>query len=270
MTATTASRTTATRFHSRLSGILAAAAVLFVCVPLPSRSAPVLIDSLGLAACTATALALRLPPAIRTLLYIDAVYALSLAGGRLGWGTPATTTAVVVVPVLALKLADRAPSLRPTLPWLTRGRPTRGDLALMLAVVALSVLALTLWAALAKPKAPAYLENLHHGSKIVLVLGVLGFALVNPLWEEAFFRGVVLTELAQLWCAPSALGFQAVTFGLAHLNGFPSGAVGACLAGSWGLALGVIRLRTRGLLWPYIAHVCADTAIAVIAIAMLH
>ena len=35
------------------------------------------------------------------------------------------------------------------------------------------------------------------------------------------------------------------------------------------LALGVIRLRTRGILWPYLAHVCADTAIAVIAVAML-
>lgn len=270
MTATTATPTIPTRLHGRLSGVLAAAGVAFFVVPLPSRAAPVLIDGLGLAVCTAAALALRLPPAIRTLLYVDAVYLLSLVGTRLGWGSAAITTAIVLVPLLVLKLADRSPSLRPTLPWLTRGTLTRGSLALLLAIVLFSALALTLWAALAHPKAPAYLENLHHDPKVVLVLGILGFALVNPIWEEAFFRGVVLTELAELWNAPSALVFQAVAFGLAHVNGFPSGAVGACLAGTWGPALGVIRLRTRGILWPYLAHTCADATIAVIAVATLH
>jgi membrane protease YdiL (CAAX protease family) len=270
MTAAAITPATAIPRRVQLAGLLAAAGVLFFVVPLPAWSDPILIDCLGLAACTVAALVLRLPSAIRTLLYVNAVFAVSVVGGRLGWGSAVTTTLIVVIPVLALKAADHNSLLRPTLSWLTRGTLTRGSLVLLVAIVVLSALALILWAANTHPKAPSYLQGLQHDPKIVMVLGVLGFALVNPLWEETFFRGVVLTELKEPWGVLPALVFQAVTFGLAHVNGFPSGVAGAALAGGWGLALGVIRLQTRGILWSYLAHICADATIAFIAVAMLH
>jgi membrane protease YdiL (CAAX protease family) len=51
-------------------------------------------------------------------------------------------------------------------------------------------------------------------------------------------------------------------FGVGHLHGFPSGWIGVGLATIYGLMLGVVRLRTGGLLAAWIAHVAADFTIA--------
>ena len=50
-------------------------------------------------------------------------------------------------------------------------------------------------------------------------------------------------------------------FGLGHLNGYPPGWTGAVLSGVFGLALGVLRRYSGGLLAPVIAHVSADATI---------
>lgn len=61
-----------------------------------------------------------------------------------------------------------------------------------------------------------------------------------------------------------AVGCCAVVFGTAHYTGNPSGLLGMAMATTYGVALGVIRHRSGGLLMPWIAHLCADAVIAVV------
>ena len=93
--------------------------------------------------------------------------------------------------------------------------------------------------------------------------------MVNSIWEEALYRGVVLEELTATWGPTAAVVTQSIVFGAAHWAGFPSGWFGVCAATAWGLALGVIRLRSGGILIPYLVHVCVDAVIGVLALLLL-
>lgn len=97
----------------------------------------------------------------------------------------------------------------------------------------------------------------------VPIAGLL-FAAVNALTEEAVYRGLVQTTLATVVGPAAAVALQGVVFGLAHLHGFPSGVVGVGLATVYGVALGVIRWRSDGLLAPCLAHFIADLAVVVL------
>jgi hypothetical protein len=54
-----------------------------------------------------------------------------------------------------------------------------------------------------------------------------------------------------------------------HLHGFPRGWSGVALASVYGLMMGALRQRARGLLAPWVAHLFADLAIVVIRAAAL-
>ena len=62
---------------------------------------------------------------------------------------------------------------------------------------------------------------------------------------------------------------QALVFGAAHWAGFPSGWVGVLMAAAWGWALGVIRVRSGGMLLCYLVHVGANAVIGVLALVLL-
>lgn len=100
----------------------------------------------------------------------------------------------------------------------------------------------------------------------LLVIGGSLFALVNAALEEWVWRGLLQpalkAELGLIW----AIALQAASFGLAHAHGFPRGAVGVALAGSWAVVLGVLRHVAGGLLAPILAHIVADATIAGIVI----
>jgi membrane protease YdiL (CAAX protease family) len=57
----------------------------------------------------------------------------------------------------------------------------------------------TLWTLVVTPAAPPYLAQLQRLPVWLAILGVIGFALVNPIWEEAMLRGVVLQDLSEIW-----------------------------------------------------------------------
>lgn len=132
-----------------------------------------------------------------------------------------------------------------------------------------AAIALAAWALAVHPEPSAYLRSLQELPTWQALLGVGAFALVNPVWEEALFRGVLLSELATIWRPRVALVLQALLFGAAHWTGFPSGPTGTFMAASWGFILGIMRLRTGGIIIPYLVHVTANATIGALAITLL-
>ena len=104
-----------------------------------------------------------------------------------------------------------------------------------------------------------------------LVLLAVGFALFNAAMEEMIWRGVVFHALERtgLPTVPVVL-IQALSFGVAHLHGFPSGSVGILLASAYGAILGVLRSQTRGLLVPFVTHAATDFFIFEILVYLAH
>lgn len=251
------------------AGSIALATVL-VLVPVRGDAAigDVLV-LLCLAAGTAVAVRVRSAPAVRALGVLTAVLMVFAAGRVVDLPPAVTTVLVCAAPLVVLLGCGRAGWLRPARPWLRAGRVTVGMAAFGLLTVVLSGAALSLWAVLADPAAPAYLADLQERPVWVGIAGVIGFALVNPVWEELVFRGVLLHELGELAGVRAAVVAQALLFGAAHWAGFPSGLAGTVMAAGWGLALGVIRVRTRGLLLPYAVHACADATIGALALLVL-
>jgi membrane protease YdiL (CAAX protease family) len=74
--------------------------------------------------------------------------------------------------------------------------------------------------------------------------------------EEAVLRGALFTELRRTSGDTSALVGTTIVFGLIHLPLYGLGALPLDLAA--GLLLGALRLRTRGVAAPLVAHVAAD------------
>ncbi|WP_323746549.1 CPBP family intramembrane glutamic endopeptidase [Catenulispora pinisilvae] len=251
------------------ASLLVIAAALFIAVPLPGGLLVLSGPAVALAVCTVMAWRARLASAVRALACADVVFTVAVAGGRLGLSSAITTVLLILLPAATLKACDRREWLRPAMSWLRRGQAAAGSRWLAAATVALSAAALVLWSEASHPAAPEFLRTLRHGPVWITVLSLAAFATVNPLWEEFVFRGVLLDELRQTVGVRSAVVIQAAAFGLVHLNGFPSGALGALMAGTWGLALGTLRLQTRGMLWPYLTHVCADATIGIIATLLL-
>jgi membrane protease YdiL (CAAX protease family) len=91
--------------------------------------------------------------------------------------------------------------------------------------------------------------------------GGIAFALANALFEELWFRGILLGSLRPLVSPTRAIILQAVVFGLIHWFGTPQGVLGVLLTGVWGGLLGWWVYK-RGSLWPaVIVHFAADMII---------
>lgn len=58
-----------------------------------------------------------------------------------------------------------------------------------------------------------------------------------------------------------ALVTTSLLFGFGHLQGYPPGYVGAFLACVYGFAIGALRIYTKGLALPIVAHIFADATI---------
>jgi uncharacterized protein len=92
-------------------------------------------------------------------------------------------------------------------------------------------------------------------------LGGIVFAGVNALLEEALFRGILLDALESQIGIVAAVLAQAFVFGMLHRQGYPPGLVGIVLATLFGLMLGWLRVKSRGLAAPLIVHIAADATI---------
>lgn len=159
-------------------------------------------------------------------------------------------------------LARRSPRAQLWRSWLRRGSATVELPWLLMLTVVVTSAALLIWERLFDGQLPQAYVDAATGRPLwqLIVVGV-GFSLVNAAVEEAIFRGVLQTAMESVSGPVVAIIVQAIAFGVLHIVGVPTGVVGAAMAGSWGLLLGLMRWRTRGLLAPYVAHVAADATI---------
>jgi CAAX protease family protein len=157
-------------------------------------------------------------------------------------------------------------------PWLTRGEIGGAVVAWIAAIVVVSGVALIAWWKLARPD----VSDLTLASELrdavarpaILAAALVGWSCLNAAAEEFFFRGALQRALTQSLGPAPGIVVQAAVFGLIHYRGFPRGWSGVALATTYGLMLGALRLRARGLLAPWLAHVAADVVIAIILLAL--
>jgi len=136
--------------------------------------------------------------------------------------------------------------------------------------IVLTAAALLSWQRLFDGRLPqAYVDAAAGRPLWLLVAAGAGFSLLNAAVEEVIFRGVLQTALERVTGPIVAIVVQAVAFGVLHIVGVPTGVIGAVMAGGWGMLLGLMRWRTRGLLAPYVAHVAADATIFVMLLPSL-
>lgn len=170
----------------------------------------------------------------------------------------------LLIPIM-LYLAVVLPSarLRSSLQWLRRGQSGSDVRLFVVLTAAVSGLALYAWRLLLKPDLSPHLAYVPDMPLWLFPLAGLGFSLGNAAMEEFVFRGVIMQAAEGAWGTGALpVVIQAWLFGALHyLRGFPNGGWGIAMTFVYGVLLGVIRYRSRGMLAPWIAHVCADLVI---------
>ena len=160
-------------------------------------------------------------------------------------------------------IALLVPKLRLTLSWLRPGYLGKDILVLVAATAVLSGIALYLWHYALRPDLSRHLAYIPAVPFWIYPLLGLGFAFLNAAMEETAFRGIVMQSTDSAF-GPGALSLllQAGLFGALHfLQGFPRGGWGFGMAFIYGIMLGHIRRKSRGMVAPWLAHVCADLVI---------
>jgi membrane protease YdiL (CAAX protease family) len=176
--------------------------------------------------------------------------------------------------VAVMWLAGRAlPHVAPAQGWLPHGRSSPLMWWLTGTTVVLAGAGLTAWVMLASDPAQATTQQLVElGRELpwwAIALFVVIFVPVNALTEEIAYRGIAFESATATLPAAPAIVAQAFAFGTLHVAGFPAGIAGVGLAFGYGVMLGVMRDISGGLLFPIIAHMAADAAIAVLVIVLL-
>jgi uncharacterized protein len=250
---------------SRTERALTLSAAIAIAVALvPDRPALTLAGGIALVLVTLVAARRPSPAVLRLVICCDLIALLFSLYVFAGFPPALITTLFVVAPVAVGWVLHRRGRLRPVAPWLRWGPLTPGAVALFIAVVVASVLGLYLWTLLEDPNLSEFLGQVRNASPWVAFAAILGFAVVNAAWEELLFRGVLQTELINTWGIRPAVVIESVAFGIAHANGIPSGPLGIGMALVWGGLLGVIRVRTGGIGYPFLAHVAADATIGLL------
>ncbi|PJZ77636.1 CPBP family intramembrane glutamic endopeptidase [Leptospira neocaledonica] len=151
--------------------------------------------------------------------------------------------------------------------WWTKGEVSKQVLGFSVLFILSASIALFFWFYLLNPDISDIKENFPKGDVPLLIAAGIGFAILNAAAEEFLFRGILFESLLSakfslFW----ALVFQAFSFGILHLHGFPRGWVGVGLAGIYGLMTGLIRILSKGIYYPVLVHIFADITIAIIVL----
>jgi uncharacterized protein len=200
--------------------------------------------------------------ALISTLYLGA-YCLPIVGAL--WPLPL----VIVVASYGIVLAC-VPKARHSVRFWRRGGIDRGTVALMTLTASGAAVALVAWRYTVDVDITKYRSVVPSGVPAWAILaGILPYALFNAAFEEFVWRGGIWQASEAAFGTHGALALSTLSFGLAHYRGFPSGILGMILAAIYGLMMGIVRLRTKGLLGPWLAHVLADVVIFTLVAAMV-
>jgi membrane protease YdiL (CAAX protease family) len=93
------------------------------------------------------------------------------------------------------------------------------------------------------------------------IFWILLFSLTNSFGEEMIYRVGLVSPLQGLVSPTIIFLISALIFGLAHINGMPSGIVGIALAGILRLYLAKSIFETQGFFWAWLIHFLQDVVI---------
>jgi len=173
----------------------------------------------------------------------------------------------LLIPVLCYGvIALIVPSLRTSVLWVRRGAPDKTTVIAAAIISVTAGIALVLWYAIVKPNVTAQLHNVPDMPHWLYPLAGIAFATSNAAVEEFAYRGIIMQALdSAVGPGVVSLVIQACSFGAIHyLQGFPKGGGGVAMTIAYGVMLGWLRQRSRGMLAPWVVHVCADMVIFII------
>jgi membrane protease YdiL (CAAX protease family) len=93
------------------------------------------------------------------------------------------------------------------------------------------------------------------------IFWILLFSLTNSFGEEMIYRIGLISPLDGLLAPTKIFLLSAIIFGLAHINGMPSGIIGISLAGILGFVLAKSIFETQGFFWAWLIHFLQDVVI---------
>jgi membrane protease YdiL (CAAX protease family) len=105
-----------------------------------------------------------------------------------------------------------------------------------------------------------------HGT-LAVTLAVLALCVGAPLLEELFFRGVLMPTLARHLPLRATVVVQAIVFAVLHLTtdfGPAAALLTVAVIGVAGTGLGLLRVHTRSLVPPVVAHSTFNAIAAVL------
>lgn len=177
----------------------------------------------------------------------------------------------VLALAVALAMGKLVPFTKGAFAWLKRGELGRQQVKIIFAVAVISGVSLLSWYAIVKPDVSDMAGRIVHVHPAALVLIGLLFSMSNALCEEFVWRGMIFDALGKVFSSTAVvIVVQALSFGMAHLNGFPRGASGVVLASIYGCMMGYVRQNANGLLAPIAAHAFADAVIYSILVFVAH
>jgi membrane protease YdiL (CAAX protease family) len=155
------------------------------------------------------------------------------------------------------------PALRGSVGWTRVGKFDNTVWTLVVITIVVPIIALMLWVHFLSPNLGRYSNMVPNYPLGLIALYAVANAAFNAMLEETIWRGVMLEALDSAF-GPGvcALLIQSVSFAAAHYRaGFPNGIVGSAMVFVFGMMLGVIRRRSRGIVGCWLAHTAVDAAI---------
>lgn len=168
-----------------------------------------------------------------------------------------------VLPLILLFVAAAFwPWMASTLSWWRWGIWDKYVGGLVVLVTVASSAGLVLWFVNTSVDLGEMLAQLPDMHLMVFVAAAMVFSVLNACWEEFLFKGMMWDGLSATGLRENWVNWiQAFFFGLVHYHGFPNGWTGVAMAGVYGLAIGWIRKRSKGMFAPVLTHIFADLTI---------
>jgi membrane protease YdiL (CAAX protease family) len=155
------------------------------------------------------------------------------------------------------------PALLKSVGWTRTGKFSATIWWLIVTTIVVSCAALVIWVKILSPDLSRYASMIPNRPRALVLLYGLLFCTFNAALEEITWRGVMMEALDSAF-GPGILSvvIQAASFALAHYrNGFPNGVTGSLMVFAYGLMLGAIRRKSKGMAAGWLAHAAADFTI---------